>query len=422
MRTVLRYLLAAIRSFLAALLVGAVITLFANTVTLAWELTQEYPLMMLMLPVSAALTVYIFQKAGDAYRKVTSMAIDFLHDGEADEAGMERPKVEGLHISPLMGVAAYVTASLSHFSGASVGKEGAGVQIGLAASEFCYRIDRKIFRGSFRSRGDYYLICGASAAFAALFGSPIAGCLFGLTFATPDTIRLSAMLPSVIASFTAVWFSSLLGVHVMEIPHFTELPFTWENAIIVALFALAVGVGARFFIILLEKFKERTERAFRSAYTRAVVPAVMAMVLLFAIYAATGTNKYAGLSIALLYDAINGDTAIYAFALNALTIFLSISAGFVGGEVVPLLVTGGTFGFTVATIAGLPTPAFAVLGAVGMLAGGTNLPVVCFALGLELFGYNEPMLLFIATAIAYATSGKHSIYQHQRQVFYRQFR
>ena len=259
-------------------------------------------------------------------------------------------------------------------------------------------------------------------SFAALFGSPIAGCLFGLTFATPDTIRLSAMLPSVIASFTAVWFSSLLGVHVMEIPHFTELPFTWENAIIVALFALAVGVGARFFIILLEKFKERTERAFRSAYTRAVVPAVMVMVLLFAIYAATGTNKYAGLSIALLYDAINGDTAIYAFALNALTIFLSISAGFVGGEVVPLLVTGGTFGFTVATIAGLPTPAFAVLGAVGMLAGGTNLPVVCFALGLELFGYNEPMLLFIATAIAYATSGKHSIYQHQRQVFYRQFR
>ena len=119
MRTVLRYLLAAIRSFLAALLVGAVITLFANTVTLAWELTQEYPLMMLMLPVSAALTVYIFQKAGDAYRKVTSMAIDFLHDGEADEAGMERPKVEGLHISPLMGVAAYVTASLSHFSGSS---------------------------------------------------------------------------------------------------------------------------------------------------------------------------------------------------------------------------------------------------------------------------------------------------------------
>ena len=67
-------------------------------------------------------------------------------------------------------------------------------------------------------------------------------------------------------------------------------------------------------------------------------------------------------------------------------------------------------------------PADAFAAAVGMLAGGTNLPVVCFALGLELFGYNEPMLLFIATAIAYATSGKHSIYQHQRQVFYRQFR
>ena len=155
---------------------------------------------------------------------------------------------------------------------------------------------------------------------------------------------------------------------------------------------------------------------------RSLVPAVLVMLLLLGIYAATGTNKYAGLSIALLYDAIQGNAALYAFALNALTIFLSISAGFTGVEVVPLLVTGGTFGFTAATLLGLPTPAFSVLGAVGMLSGGTNLPIVCFVLGLELFGYTEPMLLFITAALSYAASGKESIYQHQRQMFYRKFR
>ena len=74
MRTLLRYILACARSFLVAIFTGAVITVFANTVTLGWELTQEYPMMILMIPLAAVLTVYIFEKAGAAYRKVTSMA------------------------------------------------------------------------------------------------------------------------------------------------------------------------------------------------------------------------------------------------------------------------------------------------------------------------------------------------------------
>ena len=48
-----------------------------------------------------------------------------------------------------------------------------------------------------------------------------------------------------------------------------------------------------------------------------------------------------------------------------------------------------------------------------MLSGGTNLPLVCFALGLELFSYEEPTLLFAAVSIAYLCSGETGIYQHQ---------
>ena len=96
-------------------------------------------------------------------------------------------------------------------------------------------------------------------------------------------------------------------------------------------------------------------------------------------------------------------------------IFLSIAAGFVGGEVVPLLVLGSTFGFTFATLLGLPTGAFAALGALGMLSGGTNLPVVCFVLGFELFHYDEPVLLFVAVAMAFIASGNESIYAHQQK-------
>ena len=95
-------------------------------------------------------------------------------------------------------------------------------------------------------------------------------------------------------------------------------------------------------------------------------------------------------------------------------VFLSISAGFTGGEVVPLLVTGGTFGYSFASVLGLDASAFAVLGAIGMLSGGSNLPLACFALGLELFGYSEPILLFLAVAFSFIASGRESIYQHQK--------
>ena len=103
--------------------------------------------------------------------------------------------------------------------------------------------------------------------------------------------------------------------------------------------------------------------------------------------------------------------------MKALLVILSISAGFIGGEVVPLLVVGSAIGYTAASILSLPTSSFAALGALGMLSGGTNLPLVCFALGLELFHYPDPTLLFIAVTVAYVTSGNEGIYAHQRKFF-----
>ena len=341
----------------------------------------------------------------------------FIHDGEAEEAGVARPGHNGLRITPLMGVVAYIAAAISHLVGASIGKEGAGVQIGLSASELVYRIDKRIMPRGKRGRGDYYLMCGASAAFGSLFGSPVAGTLFGLTFASPDIIRIPAFCPSLISSYTAVLVSSLLGIHRMVIPPFTVLPVTISNAFIVIAFACLIGLAARIFMFLLEAFKA----AFDSPILAVIIPSSLAMVMLVTLYFRTNDNDYSGLSLDLLYAAIDGRGVPYfAFVVKAMLVFLSISAGFTGGEVVPLLVTGGTFGYSFASVLGLDTSAFAVLGAIGMLSGGSNLPLACFALGLELFGYSEPMLLFLAVAFAFIASGRESIYHHQKAALMRQ--
>lgn len=412
----LRWIADAVRSLMIGTLAGVLITIFANTVSFLGDFNHHFPYIVLLMPLGAYLTLMLFNFLGDAYKRITSTAIDFIHDGEAEDAGAVRPGHAGLKITPLMGLIAYISAAISHLVGASIGKEGAGVQIGLSASELIYRIDRRIMPRGKRGRGDYYLMCGAAAAFGSLFGSPVAGTLFGLTFASPDVLHLPVLFPSLISSYTAVLVSSLLGIHRMAIPAFEVLPVTIGNAFTVIAFACVVGLVARLFVTLLEAFK----KSFGSPVIAALIPSLLAAVMLITLYFRTNDTDYTGLSLDLLYAAIDGrGVPYYAFILKATLVFLSISAGFTGGEVVPLLVTGGTMGYTIASLIGLDTAAFSVLGAIGMLAGGSNLPLACFALGLELFGYNEPMLLFLAVAFAFIASGRESIYQHQRAALMR---
>ena len=413
----LRWTLNAVRSVMIGILAGIMITIFANTVSFLGALNSGHPYLVLFLPLGAYLTMILYRTMGDAYRKITTTAIDFIHDGEAEDAGSVRPGHDGLRISPLMGVVAYIAAAISHFTGASIGKEGAGVQIGLSASELVFRIDKRIMPREKRGRGDYYLMCGASAAFGSLFGSPVAGTIFGLTFASPDIMRLPVLFPSLISSYTAVITSTLIGIHKMVIPPFESLAVTIPNTFIVIAFASLIGFGARAFVYLLEKFKS----AIRSPLAAILVPSTTVMVILVTLYVLKGNRDFSGLSLNLLYSAIDGrGVPFYAFILKAVLVFMSIAAGFTGGEVVPLLVTGGTFGYSFASVLGLDASAFAVLGAIGMLSGGSNLPLACFALGLELFGYSEPMLLFLAVAFAFIASGRESIYHHQKAALMRQ--
>ena len=397
------------RSIAAGAAVGLFITIFANTVSLMGKINTAHPFLIILIPLGALATLKIYQRLGDAYRKTTVSAIDTIHDME-DEA-----KIKPGRISPWMGVVAYIAAAISHLTGASVGKEGVGVQIGLSIGELFTKAERRfLWRGS-HGREDYYLMTGSAAAFGALFGSPISGVLFGLMFATPDVLRLDALYPCLISSYTAVYVAEKLHIHRMIIPAFTELEATLGNLTLIIVFALMIGLMARLFIFLLARYRDYITKMYGSKIMSAIVPATLVTLLSILIYGITGAFDYNGLSLDLLYRSIDGrGVPPYAFALKALMVFLSISAGFVGGEVVPLLVTGGTFGYAFSSILGLETAPFAVLGAIGMLSGGTNLPFVCFALALELFGYSEPVLLFMTVAIAYLASGEKGIYHHQR--------
>lgn len=397
-----------LRGLLTGVLAAPFVTLFANLVSLANEINASYRYLILLLPLSSVIIVYLFKKAGPGGKKITAIAIREIHfaeDGNTDLKGEKRISAKDALIS-------FITSIISHLSGASVGKEGVGVQIGLACSSVLQSAEERLLG---ESRRDYYYISGAAAAFSALFGSPVAGTLFGTQLASPRLSRTDAMLPAALSSFSCFFLSRAMGIHIIHILSYKTLDLTVENAILVFFFAILVGLVCRLSCHLLEFFKEKLNLMYPgSDYIKAIIPATALLVISIIVYFINGSFKYNGLSTDLLRLSMFRAVDFSDFIIKLLMVLLSLAAGFQGGEVVPLLVLGATFSSSIASALSLDTAAFSALGAIGFLAAGTKLSLVTFALGLELFGYSEPCLLFLMTTMSLISSGKIGIYSHQR--------
>lgn len=401
-----------LRGLATGAITALAITLFSLIVTKSTDLNKAHRILLLTIPLAAFLTTLLYKEVGERFRQGTNEAINDIN--KRDHGIQTLAKKEARAVSPVMGLLACLSCAMTHISGASGGKEGAGVQIGLACSSLVAQIENKIH--DIAEDVDAmvtYLMCGAAAAFGALFSAPISGVLFGTQFASPRTTRLEAWLPCTISSFTAVLISKAIGIHIIQIPSISALPFTLKNTLYVVVLSALIGFAARLFCFILSKTKTFFTEHIKNQYMKSVSPALVLLALTGIVYLLTGDFRYNGLGADLLLDAINGNFRNYDALLKLVFVTLTFTASFSGGEVVPLLVIGSGLGAVFASVCGLEISGTAAIGALAMLSGGTNLPLVCFALGLELFGITEPILLFLATGISFITSGKHGIYQTQ---------
>ncbi len=404
------------RGFATGAVTAVAITLFSLVVAKSTELNQNHRFLILTIPLAALLTTFLTKKVGNMFRHGTHEAINDIN--RKDDGVEDMAKQEARAIRPGMGIISAIACALTHISGASGGKDSAGVQVGFSCSSLVSWIE-----GRFHSiendtdANSTYLMCGASAAFGALFSAPISGVLFGTQFASPKTTRLDVWLPCTISSFTSVLISRALGIHVLDIPEVIALDFNLKNAFLVIALAVLVGFSARFFCFFTEKANDLLHRHVKNDYLRALGPALVLLALTGVVYFTRGDFRYNGLGAELMYDIIGGNFHHYDAPLKFLFFILTVMASFFGGEVIPLLVIGSAMGASFASLVGLEISGTAVIGALAMLSGGTNLPLVCFALGLELFGFTEPVLLFLAASISFVASGKHGIYTSQEKPY-----
>jgi H+/Cl- antiporter ClcA len=98
------------------------------------------------------------------------------------------------------------------------------------------------------------------------------------------------------------------------------------------------------------------------------------------------------------------------WAAKALLTLLTVTAGFVGGEVTPLLVTGAAFGSALAGPLGLPVAMAAAAAMAGLLAAAAALPLTLAVLAVEWFGWGAWPHVPLVCVVAWRLRGSRSLY------------
>lgn len=135
---------------------------------------------------------------------------------------------------------------------------------------------------------------------------------------------------------------------------------------------------------------------------------------LICLAAALFGRDYLGAGMHIIERAIEGEAMPAAFLLKLLFTAVTLGAGYKGGEIVPTLFVGATFGCTAGGLLGIPSSLAAALAMIAVFCGVTNCPLVSLLLAFELFDFTCPELFLLAAAVSYMLSGYRSLYSAQK--------
>ena len=140
--------------------------------------------------------------------------------------------------------------------------------------------------------------------------------------------------------------------------------------------------------------------------------------LVIALTLVEGSGDYNGAGGQIIEHAVEGRVRVpWAFALKMLFTALTLGAGFKGGEIVPTLFIGSTFGCAAAPLLGLEPSFGAAVGMIALFCGVTNCPLASILLSVELFGSGALPFFALACALAFLLSGRFSLYSSQKIVY-----
>jgi len=293
---------------------------------------------------------------------------------------------------------------LSHLFGGSTGREGVAVQIGGTIG---HAVGRML---PVRDAGRLMLIAGMAAGFAGLFRTPVAATFFAIEVLTAGTLEYRAIFPAMVAAFVASRASGTLGLGKFTFDLASTLSPTFATGGRLIALGLIFGVAGGLFAWTMHHVKDGLAKLIPNPLWRALLVGTTLSVLSLLCW----EGRYSGVSTQLIGEAFAGKAFPWDFALKAMFTIFTLSAGFLGGEVVPLFVTGATLGSLAGPLIGLPVQASAALGCVAVFGGATNTLLGPIIIGGEIFGFTHLPFIFVVCTVAYVCNGNSSIYRLQK--------
>ncbi len=381
---------------IAGVLAGAASALFLWLLDRATALREGHGTIVYALPVAGLVIGLVYERFGQSIKAGNNLIIDTIHD-----RGPEIP----LRMAPMV----LIGTVLTHVFGGSAGREGTAVQMGASLSDWlAHRL--KAEEGTRQK----LLAAGVAGGFGSVFGTPIAGTIFGLEFVVLGRVDYAAIVPALTAAVVGDMTTRALGIGHTPYPAIPSLPLTPLLLAKWLVFAAAVALVTAAFIELTHAVKKAGERFLVRLPLRMFVGGLLVVVM----WKVVGTSDYLGLGVPTIVRSFHDPhLPSYVFLLKLVFTAVTVGSGFLGGEVTPLFFIGASLGGVLARLLGIPIEIGAGVGLAAVFAASSNTPLALSIMAVELCGAALLPHVMIVCVIAYLLSGHRSIYTAQRLLF-----
>lgn len=377
------------------IVVGAVGAAFHHALEWANETRLENPWLLYLLPFAGLFIVFWYQKADMPLERGTNFILTSVRENHTVQ----------LRLAP--GI--FITSFLTHLCGGSAGREGAALQLGGAISE---NIGRWVKLDDKDSRT--ITMCGMAAGFSALFGTPLAASVFSMEVISVGVMYYAAFFPCICASVIAHQVALHLGGETTAFT-ITGIPQNISSSLLVRLilFGMICAVLSAVVCIIFHLIGHCLHKWITNSYVTIAVGGVLVILLSLILR----TYDYNGAGMAVIEQAIEGHARYTAFFWKLIFTAVTIGVGYKGGEIVPVLFIGATFGAAYGGLFGLSASFAAGLGMTAIFCGVTNSPMTSILLAYELFGGEALALFALVISISYMLSGYYGLYSEQKILY-----